>query len=74
MKMETTATVVDGGLDLDVPLTLPDQSRVRVAVEPLDNWRARFKTGLQEWKAYCQLHPVHAGRRRFTRDELHERR
>ncbi len=74
MTTETIATVVNGGLQLDVPLALPDQSRVRVAVEPLNDWRARFKAGLEEWKSYCQIHPVHAGRRRYTRDELHERR
>ena len=28
MKAETTATVVDGALKLDVPLDLPDRSRV----------------------------------------------
>ncbi len=74
MKMETTATVRDGALQLDAPLDLPDRSRVRVAVEPLENWRARFQTGLGEWKAYCELHPIHSGRQHFTRDELHERR
>jgi hypothetical protein len=73
MTTETTGTVVDGALKLDVPLAFPNQSRVRVVVEPLFNWRTRFKTGLKEWKAYCQVHPVHSGRR-YTRDELHERR
>ncbi len=74
MKTETTATVVDGALELDLPLDLPDQSRVRVAVEPLESWRARFRAGLDRWKAYCEQHPIHSGGRRFTRDELHERR
>jgi hypothetical protein len=74
MKTETTATVLDGALELDAPLELPNRSRVRVAVEPLENWRARFEAGLNEWKAYCEQHPVHSGRQHFTRDELHERR
>ena len=70
MKTETTATVVDGALALDAPLDLPDRSRVRVAVEPLENWKA----GLRDWKAHCEEHPVHSGPQHFTRDELHERR
>ena len=73
MIMETIATVMDGALELDSPLNLPDQSRVRVAVEPLENWSARFKAGLEDWKAYCEQHPIHSGQQRFTRDELHER-
>ena len=74
MITETTATVVAGSLELDRRLDLPDQSRVRVAVEPLEGWQARFTAGLESWKAYCEEHPVHAGGRRYTREELHERR
>ncbi|MEI9479057.1 MAG: hypothetical protein WCO26_21145 [Deltaproteobacteria bacterium] len=74
MITETTATVVAGTLELDRRLDLPDQSRVRVAVEPLEGWQARFTAGLESWKVYCEEHPVHAGGRRYTRDELHERR
>jgi hypothetical protein len=74
MITETTGTIMDGALELDVPLDFPDRSRVRVAIEPLENWRARFRAGLDEWKAYCQQHPVHSGGQHFTRDELHERR
>ena len=50
------------------------QSRVRVAVEPLEGWQPRFSAGLDAWKAFCAEHPVHAGGRRYSRDELHERR
>jgi hypothetical protein len=71
---ETTATVVGGGLTLDHPLDLPDRSRVRVAVEPLEGWKERFAAGLDSWKEFCEQRPVHSGGRRYTRDELHERR
>ncbi len=73
MTTETTGTVVDGALELDRRLDLPDRSRVRVAVEPLEDWRVRAQAGLKAWKAYLEEHPIHAGRR-YTRDELHERR
>jgi hypothetical protein len=74
MITETTGIVVHGALELDQRLDLPDQSRVRVAVEPMESWRSRFKEGLESWKAFCEEHPVHSGGRRYTRDELHERR
>ena len=72
--METMGTVVAGALKLDEQLDLPDQSRVRVAVEPLQGWEARFRAGLQAWKSFSEEHPVHAAGKRYSRDELHERR
>ncbi len=74
MRTETMGTVVAGALRLDQRLDLPDQSRVRVAVEPLEGWQARFRAGLESWKALCEEHPIHAGGRRYSRDELRERR
>jgi hypothetical protein len=74
MRTETTGTVICGALELDGRLDLPDRSRVRVAIEPIENWRARFNAGLESWKTLSQEHPIHAGGRRYTRDELHERR
>ncbi len=47
MRTETMGTVVAGALRLDQRLDLPDQSRVRVAVEPLEGWQARFRAGLE---------------------------
>jgi hypothetical protein len=72
MKTETLGTVVAGALRLDLQLDLPDQSRVRVAIEPLEGWQLRLREGLKSWKAFCEDHPVHAGGQRYTRDELHE--
>jgi hypothetical protein len=74
MRTEITATVIDGGLELDRRLDLPDESRVRVAIEPLESWKARYGAGLNAWKELCDRRPLHAAGRRYTRDELHERR
>jgi hypothetical protein len=74
MRTETTGTVVAGTLTLDQPLNLPDQSHVRVAVEPLEGWQPQFSAGLAAWRAFCEEHPVHSRGRRYSRDELHERR
>ncbi|NLF71199.1 MAG: hypothetical protein GX575_19380 [Candidatus Anammoximicrobium sp.] len=73
MKTETTGTIVAGVLQLDERIDLPDQSRVRVAVAPLEEWRTRFQTGLKAWKQLCHDRPANSGGRRYTRDELHER-
>jgi hypothetical protein len=73
MKTETTGTIVAGVLQLDGRIDLPDKSRVRVAVEPLEEWRTRFQTGLKAWKQLRQDRPVNSGGRRYTRDELYER-
>jgi hypothetical protein len=73
MKTETTGTVVGGALQLDQQVDLPDHSRVRVEVEPLDEWRVRFAAGLQAWRQLRQNQPINSGGRRYTRDELHER-
>jgi hypothetical protein len=73
MMTETTGTVVAGVLTLDQPLNLPDQSRVRVAVETLEGWQPKSSDGLDAWKVFCSQHPIHAGGRRYSRDELHER-
>ena len=73
MITETTGTVVAGTLALDQPLDLPDRSRVRVAVEPLEGWQARLRDGWKAWKEFSDEHPIHTGGRRYSRDELHER-
>ncbi len=73
MKTETTGTIVANVVRLDEHIDLPDNSRVRVTVEPLEERRARFQTGLKAWKRFCQQHPVNSAGRRYTGDELHER-
>jgi hypothetical protein len=73
MRTETTGTVVAGLLELDQRLDLPDRSRVRVAVEPLDGWGGRFRSGLKAWRQLRQEKPINSGGRCYTRDELHER-
>jgi hypothetical protein len=74
MRTETTGTVVHGSLQLDRPIDLPDQSRVHIAVESEDDWRVRFEVGLRALRKLCEDRPIHASGRRYTRDELHERR
>jgi hypothetical protein len=75
MTTQMTATVVNGILKPDQTLPLPDQSRVRLTIEPIQEWSQ--PAAVAAWQALTtrlRLRPIHGGGRRFTRDELHERR
>lgn len=76
MRTQVAATVIDGSLELDEPVGLPDSTRVFVTVESVRETtpdRGR-ETGWNALKRRIQDRPVHAGDLHFTRDELHERR
>jgi hypothetical protein len=74
MSTQITATVVNGMLKPDEPLALPDQSRVRVTIEPIEEWSPEGATAAWESiLARLQERPIHGGGMRFTRDELQER-
>lgn len=75
MTTQVTATFVNGMLKPDQALPLPDQSRVRLTIEPIEEWTP--EGGLAAWeslKALIRERPLHLGGKRYTRDELHERR
>ena len=68
-----TATLINGVIVPDVPLPLPERTRVTLNVEPIPDdvdpvviW--------EELKAMLRERPIHGGGLRYTRDELHERR
>ena len=73
MKAEMTATIVGGVLKPDQQLSLPDQTRVRLTLETI----SIQPDGALAWsslKARLRQRPIRSGRKRFTREELHERR
>ena len=81
MTTQVTATVVGGTLKLDEALKFPEQTRVRLTVEPIAGappTTAPQETAPQEaWQAIMERlkeRPLHFGDRRYTRDEIHERR
>jgi hypothetical protein len=78
MTTHTTGTVIDGQLQLDHPLTLPNESRVAVTVQPAADipadWQERFSKGLEAMQKLKAEHPIGSGGLRLTREELHERR
>lgn len=69
------ATVINGVIHPDKPVQLPDRSRVRLTIEPIEAWSS--ETARAAWariEARLQERPIHGGGVRYTREELHERR
>lgn len=72
MTTHVTATVVGGILKPDRDLSLPDQMRVQLTIEPLAN-QPEPKEAWQSLKTWIQQNPLHGLGRHLTREELHER-
>ena len=73
MKSQTTGTLIDGVVQLDHSVNLPNHSRVYVSIEPLNIDPAEAQAALAAFKQRLQQRPIHSGGQHFTRDELHER-
>jgi hypothetical protein len=74
MTQTVTGTVVAGVLQLDHPLSLPDQTKVNITVQPLEATKAEAIAAWQSLQERLAARPIHGGGKRYTRDELHERR
>ena len=74
MSKTVAATVMNGALQFDEPVDLPDRSRVEVTIRPMSN--DTESDGDEAFESLMQLireRPIHSGGRHFTREELHER-
>jgi hypothetical protein len=75
MTTQVTATLVNGVLKPDQTLQLADQTRVRLTIEPIEDWSPdAARAAWESLKAQIRERPLHFGGQRYTRDELHERR
>ncbi len=75
MTTRVSATFVNGILKPDQPLPLADLSRVQLTIEPIEEWsQERALAAWESLKAMIRERPLHFGGKRYTRDELHERR
>jgi predicted DNA-binding antitoxin AbrB/MazE fold protein len=71
---QISATWTGGTFKPDEAVPLPDQTRVRLTVEPIDEWSPeRAKAALKSLLDRLRDHPIRSGLR-YTREELHERR
>jgi hypothetical protein len=69
MTTHLTATVVNRVFKPDQPLSLAEQTRVRLTVEPI----VETVKPAQAWESWIRQNSLHGLGRRLTRDELHER-
>jgi len=75
MTTQVTATVVGGMLKPDQTLSLAEQTRVKLTIEPIEEWsREKALAAWEALKARLRERPIHGGGLRYTREELHERR
>jgi predicted DNA-binding antitoxin AbrB/MazE fold protein len=75
MTTHVEAILTNGVLKPDHPLPQPDQTRVRLTIEPIEPWSAEgAKRALDAIQARLKERPIDSGGVRYTRDELHERR
>lgn len=73
MKAELTATIEDGVLKPDAALPFPNHTRVKLTIEPVESENP-FVVAWKQLKERLRQRPIHGGGKRFTREELHERR
>lgn len=72
---QVTATYENGIFKPDGMVPLADRSRVRLTIEPIADWSPEgARAAWEAIQARLKEHPIHGGGRRYTRDELHERR
>lgn len=64
--------VVDGELELDEPVPLPPLTRVTVTIESVVD-QAQRQAAWERFQNRVRTHPLHLGRRDWTREDLHER-
>lgn len=74
MTTQVEATWSDGVLKPDERVPLPEQTRVRLTIEPIEDRTATALAAWQAIKARLNVRPIHGTGVRYTRDELHERR
>jgi len=75
MTTQIEATVTNGVLKPDQPLALPEQTRVRLTIEPMEAWSPeKARAAWEAIQARLKERPIHGGGMHFSRDELHERR
>jgi predicted DNA-binding antitoxin AbrB/MazE fold protein len=74
MSTHIDATWINGVLQPDQPVPLPDRSRVRLTIEPIEAWSPEAAAAaLARMNARLKERPIHGDGVKYTRDELHER-
>jgi predicted DNA-binding antitoxin AbrB/MazE fold protein len=74
MSQIITATFDGSVFKPDTPVTLPDQSRVQLVIQPLENATCGSDAAMDELEKLWDEVSVDSHGERLTRDQLHERR
>jgi predicted DNA-binding antitoxin AbrB/MazE fold protein len=75
MTNQVHATLTNGMLKPDEPIPLPDQTRVRLTIEPIETWSPeKAREAWEAIQARLKERPIDGGGVKYSRDELHERR
>ena len=78
MTKTLNATVVNGTMQFDEPLSLPEHSRVSVTVtsneQPRSDEVSRRIEAVKKFRAWSDANPLFDDGERLTREQLHERR
>ena len=74
MPTQFSATFVNGAFYPDQPISLPDQSRVQVTIEPaLETRTVPQHFSWEEMEQLIRDRPLNSGGLHYTRDELYDR-
>ena len=73
MISEVDATLVNGVLQPDQALPLPDRVRVHLTIEVIADRRSLARESWQAIRDRLKDRPLHFGAGHLTRDEMHER-
>jgi hypothetical protein len=75
MTTQVDATLTNGMLKPDQPIRLLDQTRVRLTIEPIEDWTPeKARAAWDAIQARIKERPIDGGGVKYSRDELHERR
>ena len=72
MTITLTGTVVNGAIQFDEPLNLPNHTCVTIQTQPLEDWRERMQRGLDGWRKFRDENPTGSHGERFSREQLYE--
>lgn len=73
MTTQTDATYIQGVLHPDVPLPLPDGSRVSLQVQsPIPNQPKSGANAFEELEQYLEKYPINSGGMKFNREDLYD--
>lgn len=72
MQTQVTGTFVDGVVRLDVPIDIPDNSRVQLSIEMLNESNDTVREKVESWIRVCEENPIVSGGLKFSREQLYE--